>query len=189
MRPTGESLRRVLAELRDLLPTYAMGIFYVRESGLVEQLVIFNYYDEEEEYRSIVGNEERVREEKDLLVKNMQFYLDQEEVYINSERVYPRVVDVELGFQGDYKHPYILYFIVFRGSLRKGVNVYEDTYEPEVAEYDYRVYWIFPPNARVLSAHVGTSYRILNKCRILVFDVKAGFQTSGYEKIEFELLN
>jgi hypothetical protein len=177
----------VLTELRGVIPKYAVGIFHVRESGLVEQLVIFNYYDQEEEYKSIVESDERIREEKALLTKNMQFYLDQEEVYINGERVYPRVVDVELGFQGDYKHPYILFLIVFRGNLKKGINIYEDRYEPEVVEYDYRVYWIFPPGVRVLSAQIGVPYRLLDKCRILVFDVKAGSKTSGYERIEFEI--
>jgi len=170
-----------------LTPKHAIGLFLVRESGLVEQVVIFKYYDHLEEYRSVVESEERLREERALLARNMQFYLDQEEVFINGERVYPRVVDVEIGFQGDYKHPYILFLIVFRGELRKGVNVYENRYEPEIAEYDYRVYWVFPQGAKVLSAQRGVPYRLLDKCRILVFDVKAGSRIGGYERIEFEL--
>jgi len=173
--------------LSDMTPLYATGFFFVRESGLVEQLVIFNYYDPQGEYRSIVEDEKKLVEEKSLLVRNMQFYLDQEEVIINDERVYPRVVDVEIGFQGDFKYPYILFIIAFRGVFKEGLNIYEDKYEPEVAEYDYRVYWFFPPKARVLTAQLGVPYRLLDKCRILVFEVEKGTKISGYEKIEFEM--
>jgi len=170
-----------------LTPKHAIGLFFVRESGLVEQVVIFKYYDHLEEYRNVVENKEKLREERVILARNMQFYLDQEEVFINDKRVYPRVVDVEVGFQGDYKHPYILFLIVFHGEFRKGVNVYENKYEPEIAEYDYRVYWVFPQGAKVLSVQIGVPYRLLDKCRILVFDVKAGMRVGGYERIEFEL--
>lgn len=173
--------------MSEMTPLYATGFFFVRELGLVEQLVIFNYYDPLEEYKSIVEDEKRLVEEKSLLVRNMQFYLDQEEVTINGERVYPRVVDVEIGFQGDFKHPYILFIIAFHGVFKEGLNVYEDKYEPEIAEYDYRVYWFFPLRARVLAAQLGVPYRLLDKCRILVFEVKKGSKISGYERIEFEI--
>jgi hypothetical protein len=170
-----------------LIPQYALGFFFVRETGLVEQVVVFKYYDQAEEYKRVVESEERLEEEKSLLARNMQFYLDQEEVYINGERVYPRVVDVEVGFQGDYKHPYILFLIIFRGGFKRGVNIYENKYEPEVVEYDYRVYWIFPQGARILGVEMGVPHRLLDKSRILVFDVRAGTRVGGYERIEFEL--
>lgn len=173
--------------LSNMTPLYATGFFFVRESGLVEQIIIFNYHDPLCEYKSIVEDEKKLVEEKSLLVRNMQFYLDQEEVIINGERVYSRVVDVEVGFQGDFKYPYILFIIVFRGVFKEGLNIYEDKYESEIAEYDYRVYWFFPPKARVLTAQLGVPYRLLDKCRVLVFEVKKGTKIGGYERIEFEM--
>ena len=168
-------------------PLYGLGCFFVRETGLVEQIVLFEYYDEAEEYRSVVSDPKRLEEEKATLAENMQRFLDSEDVRINGKSTYPRVVDVEVGFRGDYKHPYIAFFIVFQGELRRGVNTYEDAYEPEVAEYEYRVYWVFPLKARVLKADVGVPYTLLGGGRILTFKVAAGTRTKGYERIDFEL--
>jgi len=103
------------------------------------------------------------------------------------KRTYPKVVDIEIGFREDYKHPYISFFIVFLGEFKKGVNVYEDEYEAEVAEYPYTVYWVFPLKARVVSADLGVPYTILGNGRILSFTVPRGTRIRGYERIEFEL--
>ncbi|MEM0198857.1 MAG: hypothetical protein QXX72_01055 [Desulfurococcaceae archaeon] len=170
-----------------LKPVYGLGLFFVRDTGLVEQVVIFDYYDELEEYKSIVKDPEKLENEKSMLATNMQHFLDQEDVRLNNEPTYPKVVDVEIGFRGDYKHPYIAFFIVFQGVLRKGLNVYEDRYEPETTEYDYRVYWFFPSRARVIRADLDVPYSLLNRGRILSFCVKTGTFLRGYERIEFEL--
>lgn len=171
-----------------LKPEYALGIFFVRETGLVEQIVVFDYYDENEEYKSIISDRRKLEDEKALLAKNMQSFLDAEEVRINGKPVYPRVIDVDIGFRTSYKYPYITYLIVFHGELKRGVNVYEDTYEPEVAEYNYRVYWIFPSKSRILRADLGVPYTLLDKARVLMFTVTAGTRIRGYERIEFEIL-
>lgn len=170
-----------------VVPIYGLGLFYVRESGLVEQVVVFEYYDPEGIYRSIAADEKELNAEKSRLAKNMQYYLDQEDVKINGSPVYPRVVDVEIGFKGDYSYPYVTFFILFTGKLRIGLNIYEDSYEPEIAEYAYRVYWIFPTKARVVKADLGVPYVLLGNGRILAFSVEKGTKIRGYERIEFEI--
>jgi hypothetical protein len=176
-----------MGEMSDLTPIYGLGLFLVRETGLIEQVIIFDYHDPLEEYKSIVTNKQKLEEEKSLLMKNMQFFLDQEEVKINGKQVYPRVVDVEIGFKSDYKYPYIVFFIMFIGELRKGVNIYEDKYEPDIAEYDYRVYWFFPLKARVINADLDVPYSLINNGRVLLFTVNKNTKIKGYEKIEFEM--
>lgn len=169
-------------------PVYGLGLFFVRESGLVEQIVIFEYYDENEEYSDIVKTPEKLENEKALLSRNMQAFLDSEDVRINDKPTYPKVLDVEIGFRGDSKHPYIAFFIAFQGEFHRGLNVYEDSYEPEKVDYEYRVYWFFPTRARVLRADLGVPYVLLGGGRILAFKVEAGTVVRGYERIEFELL-
>lgn len=169
-------------------PIYGLGLFFVRETGLVEQVVVFDYYDENEEYRKVISDPKSLEGEKALLARNMQSFLDAEDVRINGKPTFPKVLDVEVGFRGDFKHPYIAFFIAFQGEFRKGVNVYEDTYEPEKVDYEYRVYWFFPTRARVLKADLGTPYTLLDRGRILTFKVEAGTTVRGYERIEFEFL-
>ncbi|MEM4903513.1 MAG: hypothetical protein QXL28_00870, partial [Desulfurococcaceae archaeon] len=129
----------------------------------------------------------RLKEEKARLAQNMQYFLDLEEVKINDKRTYPRVRDVEIGFRGDYNHPYITFFITFTGELRAGLNIYEDSYEPEIAEYDYKVYWVLPTKARIVRADLGVLYEVRENGRILEFSVEKGMEIRGYERIEFEL--
>lgn len=168
-------------------PIYALGLFFVRETGLIEQIVIFEYYDPDEEYRAILSDRVKYEEERSVLTKNMQYFLDQEDVRINETRVFPRVIDIEIGFRGEYTYPYITFIILFTGELKPGVNIYEDRYEPEEVEYDYRVYWFFPSRARVLKADLGVPYKLLDNGRILLFNVTKGSRIQGYERIEFEL--
>ncbi|MEM4718078.1 MAG: hypothetical protein QXE81_04895 [Desulfurococcaceae archaeon] len=169
-------------------PIYGLGLFLVRETGLIEQFIEFCYLDPGETYAKIMKDRDQGKKEKTKLARNMQTFLDQEEVLINNQRVYPKVIDVEIGFREDFKHPYIVFFIVFTGILRHGLNIYEDKYNSELVEYNYRVYWIFPSKARVIKADLGVPYILLNNGRILAFSVNKGSEIRGYERIEFEII-
>ncbi|MEM3927178.1 MAG: hypothetical protein QXU13_06345 [Desulfurococcaceae archaeon] len=169
------------------IPVHGMGLFLLRESGFIEQIVIFDYYDPGRYYKEIVKDPRKLDEEKSTIARNMQFYLDLEKVEINHKPSYPRVLDVEIGFRGNYENPYIMFFIIFHGMLRKGLNIYENWYEEEVTEYDYEVYWIMPPKARILKADLGVPYELLNQGRILKFEVSKNTKIRGYERIEFEI--
>ncbi|MCC6022622.1 MAG: hypothetical protein LM560_05865 [Desulfurococcaceae archaeon] len=168
-------------------PIYAQGTFIVCSDGNVTQEIIFDYLDKELYYWNLLSREEEFEKELDRLSLNMQSFLDEEVVRINGKRVFPKVVDVDIGFRGSEDRPYITFYIMFRGDLRRGVNVYEDTYEPEVSEYDYTVTWVFTGGLTVLRAYLGVNYDILADGKLLIFSVPKGFTTPGYEKIEFKL--
>ncbi len=167
------------------MPTYAYGIFNVCRNEVVQH-IIFEYVDPAKEYADIVRNPSRLNKELEILRRNMQSFLDEEDVRINDIRVYPKVVDVEIGFSGSYERPYIKYLIVFDAPLKSGVNKYEDTYEPDIVEYDYIVTWVFPKGSKVLEVNVGFNYKVIND-RIITFYVPEGSETPGYEMISFLL--
>jgi len=171
-----------------MIPVYAYGFFNVCSDGTVIQHVIFSYVDPLRKYASIVKDVERLRREIDLVSNNMQRFLDNEDVRINDVIVYPKVVATWIGFSGSEKRPYIEFLIVFKGSLRRGINVYEDRYEPDIAEYDYSVVWVFPQGSRIVDVDVGFEYEIIND-NILRFNVPEGSEVPGYERISFYLEN
>lgn len=168
-------------------PIYAQGFFVVNKNGLVNQIIIFDYFDPESYYYNLIDEEDRLSEELEILRENMQAMLDSEKILINNEKVKPKVMDVDLDFRGSPLKPYFTFFIIFKGSLRKGVNVYENWYESEEAEYDFNAYWIFPENSEIREVSASGLVEVLNERNILVIRVKRGEHITGYEKIVFEL--
>ncbi len=168
-------------------PLYGQGTFVVCENGYVTQEVIFDYIDKELYYWNLLGNEDKLNEELNRVANNMQSFIDEEIVKINGRKVYPKVSWVDLGFRGSENRPYIVFYINFKGDLRRGVNIYENIYEPEHVEYDYTVTWVFTGSLKVLGAYLGVEYDILADGKILTFSTYKGFNTPGYEKIEFRL--
>ncbi|OYT38941.1 MAG: hypothetical protein B6U89_04965 [Desulfurococcales archaeon ex4484_58] len=168
-------------------PIYGFGFFYMHRSGLVDQIIIFEYWDPDHYYEEVIRNEDKLRGEIEKLFSNMQYYLDQEKVLINGIDADPRVVSVDIGLKGKPEIAYIVFHIVFKGELKRGVNVYENIYEEEIAEYEYVVYWFFPENVKVLRAEVGVPYYIENDGRTLFFKVKPGTRVGGREAIYFQL--
>lgn len=166
-------------------PIYAHGMFVACSNGVIAQEVVFDYLDQGLYYWNLIADEGRFSRELEMLASNMQSFLNKEEVKINSRRVYPRVVGVDLGFRGSPDRPYVAFYITFRGDLRQGVNYYENIYESEVTEYDYSIVWLFTGGLKVLKANVGVDYDILSDGSILMFSVPKGFITPGYERIDF----
>ncbi len=168
-----------------MIPIYGYGIFNVCSNEIVQH-IIFEYSDPNRTYLRVVKDKEALSQELNTLKNNMQYFLDNEIVKINNTRVYPKVIDVDIGFAGGFERPYIKYVIVFDAPLKDGLNVYEDTYEPEVAEYDYVVTWVFPKGSKVVEVNVGFPYKIIND-RVLTFRVHEGSETPGYERIVFKI--
>ncbi len=168
-------------------PLYAMGFFTMHESGLVDQVIVFDYHDPSHYYWELSKKPGRLDREKRMLLENMQYYLDQEKVLINGEEAPPQVTHVEIGFRGRPELPYIIFLIEFRGELKKGMNSYVNIYEEETAEYDYIVAWLLPESARVIRAELGVPYSIESGGRSLVFRVKRGTRVGGREAIYFKI--
>lgn len=170
-----------------ITPKYAQGLFFMHESGLVDQIIIFDYHDRDRSYWNMLRDRTKLSEEIELLSSNMQLFLNEEEVYINGARTYPRVVSVDIGFRGEPESPYVVFHIVFHGELRRGLNVYENKYEEEIAEYDYHVSWILPHGAKVIRAGFRVPHIVDCDGRVIHFKVMKGCRIGGAEYIIFKI--
>jgi len=167
-----------------LRPRYGYGLFNLDSTGEFRQKVIFFYWDPEMELYSVVSDSESREMELTSLRENMQFFVNSERIVVNGEEVKAKVVHVDVGFVGNPRRPFIEFLILFKGKLTRGVNRYENYYEAEEVEYDYRVTWVLPEGFRVLKADFGFPYKVLDG-RVVVINAKKGATTPGYEFMEF----
>ncbi len=173
--------------LREPEPVHAQGFFSVSRRGDVNQVVVYDYYDPDYYYLKLAHRPLDYEREVARLAGNMQYFLDQEEVVVNGVRVRPVVKSVSIDHRGFAEIAYVTFIIYFKARLRKGLNTYENRYEAGVAEYDYEVYWIFPPRTRVVEVDLSADYEVLGDDNILLFWVRRGDRINGYERIVFEL--
>lgn len=162
----------------NVIPIYARGFFSMNNLGETSQLTVFYYYDKDMYYYSL-DREER-KEEIKRISKNMQYFLNKEKILINGERVKAKVRFYRLGFLSK-NYPFIEFLITFKGSLKKGINVYEDIYEEEVTEYPYEALWILP--GKIVEAEINGKIKV--KENMLFLKVKRGIKVGGHEKIVF----
>ena len=173
---------------KEVTPVYAHGLFFVG-FGYIAYYLVFDYHDPLGYYEAVIRDPRLFEAEVGKLWANMQSFLDEEEVVVNGERVRPRVVMIDIGFRGSRRRPFIVFAIRFRAPVRPGRNVYENRYEPEVAEYDYAAYWIFPPGTKVLEVDMGgggEEWDVVGKNIVAIYGRK-GRRTGGYERIVFDM--
>jgi len=168
---------------KEVKPIHALGFFSLSTTGVVDQFIVFDYWDPRRYYWTIF-QEGLLDEELEGLKDSMQTLLDKEKVYINKEETRPIVLSVDLIFRGK-RFPSILFFIRFSGKLVKGLNVYENIYESTVSEYDYEFYWMLPENASIVKVIVDGDYEV--ERNLLKVWVSKGTKIKGYEKIVFKL--
>ncbi len=168
-------------------PIHADAFFTLDNSGRFTEILIFDYFDKERFYYELMKDEEAYRKEMERLIDSMNYLLQQEEVYVNDERVEVEVSMINLEFRGAAELPSIIYILEFSGKLRDGSNIYECRYESGVAEYDYEVYWVFPSDVEIIEANLSGETEILNK-RLLVSSIRRGEIYNGYEKIIFKII-
>ncbi len=173
--------------MREPEPIHAQGFFNVSRRGDINQVIVYDYYDPDYYYLRLTHRPIDYEKEIARLASNMQYFLDQEEIIINGQRVHPTVKTVSIEHRGIAEIAYITFIIYFKGKFRKGLNTYENKYEAEIAEYDYEVYWIFPPRSRVVEVDISADYEVLGDNNVLLFWVRKGDVINGYEKIVFEL--
>jgi len=188
MKSSGRVSDKWLEEAsRSVEPIYAQGFFYV-SMDYISYYLVFDYYDPMEYYSVVQSNEELFDKEVSKLWANMQSFLDEEKVYVNNVRVRPKVSMIDIGFRSGKKRPYIVFLIRFKVPIKIGVNEYYNEYEPEVPEYDYVAYWVFPPGSKILNVDIGggEEWSIVSN-NILAIYGKKGVKTGGYERIIFEI--
>ncbi|WP_069807326.1 hypothetical protein [Vulcanisaeta thermophila] len=166
-------------------PVFAEGVHVMSSDGSVWQTLVFEYVDDGGYYRELVRDRNALVNELRDIMRNMQGFLDQEIIRINGERCQARVIDVVLGFRGSWRRPYLEFYIRFGGRLRSGLNVYEDIYEEEVAEYDYEILWLFPEGFRVVDYEIAGEGQVLGGGNILRLLVRKGTRVGNYESIRF----
>ncbi|MGC8570625.1 hypothetical protein [Caldivirga sp.] len=162
----------------EVKPIYAKGFFTMDLSGTVRQYTVFYYTDPKFYYANL--SEDEYRRELSLLRRNMQQFLDEEVIRINGVRVHAKVVYVNVGLL-TVNLPFIEFLITFKGSLRSGVNNYEDEYEEEVTEYPYDILWWLPGNV----VEVSMAGEVNVKGNVLTVKVSEGTRVGGKESITF----
>lgn len=168
-------------------PIFGYCFFTVATDGFFTESIVFEYSDPDREYERVLKDEQLLREELRVLKANMQSFIDEERLRVNGVEVKPKVVDVDVGFTDSVERPYINFIVVFNAPLRLGgLNVYEDEYEPEEAEYDYIVKWVLPRGGRVVEADFGFEY-VVGPDNVLRFRVRKGEVTPGRERMVFYL--
>ena len=169
-------------------PVHAQGFFYVGYH-YIAYYIVFDYIDPLGYYDTVLRDERLFEKETATLAANMQELVNRERVVVNSERVHPRVVLVDIGLRGRRDRVFIVFGLRFRAPLRPGRNVYENSYDSEVIEYNYEAYWVFPPGSRVLEVDMGPGnedWDIVGGNVVAIYGRRGG-RTGGYEKIVFEL--
>lgn len=163
-------------------PYYASAYFRV-SWGSIAYSMTFDYEDPLGYYDFVVQREDLLESELERLRANMQSFLDSEDVRVNGEPVRPEVVLVDIGFRGHPARPYIVFFIEMSVGLVRGMNTYENSYEPDVFEYDYSAYWFFPKSFRVVEADID-GLQSLGRSFIVVKGSR-GDRAGGFERIRF----
>ncbi|MEM2006221.1 MAG: hypothetical protein QXG17_00710 [Sulfolobales archaeon] len=165
-------------------PRYGYGFFSVDSTGEFRQKILFFYWDPDRELYKSTSTPLGRKLEVETMKMNMQTFVDSERILVNRKSVKARVLHVDIGFISSKKRPYVEFLIAFKGDLVRGVNTYENYYEIEKVDYDYRVMWTFPENFKVIRAELGFPHEVVDD-RIIVFNVEKGAETPGYEIIEF----
>jgi len=168
----------------DIVPIHGQGFFTVSRRGEFYQIVRYDYYDPEGYYVKVLKSPTLYNEEISKLASNMQSFIDSEKVIVNGLQVKPKVLMVNIEHSGFEEYPHITFLIYFKGKLTNGINVFENVYEECVAEYDYEVYWVFPPRTKILEVEVSGDFDVVGN--ILYIWARRGDRIKGYEKIVFQ---
>lgn len=173
---------------RAVEPIHGQGFFYVGYN-YISYYLVFDYVDPLGYYDVVLGDESLFEEETTRLYYSMQELVDKEKVVVNSVKVRPRVVMVDIGRREKKGRVFIVFALRFSAPLKPGVNVYENYYDGEEVEYDYEAYWVFPPRSRILEVDMGSTteeWDIVGG-NLLAIYARRGGRTGGYERIVFEL--
>ncbi len=166
-------------------PLYGQGFFHVCR-GVIWYTIVFDYEDREALYWRLLRSGD-YGGEVETLRANMQGFLDEERMLINGEEVRAVVDGVYIDVRGEKSRSTAVFEVRIPYKPRRGRNVYEDYYEPEVAEYPYTVTWILPPGSRILDYEMPGRVRLSSDSRILEVRVERGSRIPGYESLVFEL--
>jgi hypothetical protein len=166
-------------------PVHADSFFSVSRNGEIHERLSYEYADPEGYYRRVIRNEKLLKREIEKLADNMQYFLDQERVEINDDRVKSRVDYCDIFLKGPSEVVSVVYLIDFAGRFKEGVNKIETWLEDENAPYDFEILWRFPVGTRITEVETTLEYEIYGD--IITLWAQEGDDVGGYERMEFEL--
>ena len=168
-----------------LVPVYGEGFFHV-SWGTIYYTIVFDYVDLEGDYYDYLSDyEAQLREEKEAR-RRMQEFMDEERVIVNGVETRTIVDTARVVFRGSRRRHSLVFHARIPYEPIDGLNVYEDYYEPETAEYPYTVYWIAQPCGKIRSVETPGYVARLARGRIVEIMIDKGERLDGYEAVEFE---
>jgi len=165
-------------------PLFAQTFFCGSKSGVIKQILQFDYYDPECYYKNLISNEKELDRELTKLSTNMQIFLNEETNIINEQQIYPEVKLIDIGFRGEVDTmPFITWVIEFSGKFKKGLNIYKAITPEEKLEYNCRSIWSFPENTRIIRIDTKMLYEIMGNH--IIFWANKDQVIGGKEQINF----
>ncbi len=165
-------------------PIHAESFFSVSRTGEIHERLCFEYLDYDGYYSKVIQDEYLLSKETAKLSSNMQYFLDQEKVEINEERVESVVRYVDIFLKEPTDVVSIVYLIDFAGKLQKGGNKIQTWLEEEEAPYDFEIIWRFPYGTQITEINTKLDYQIYNGDFVVLWALQ-GDSVGGYELMEF----
>ncbi len=167
------------------VPIYGQSFISVGSDGEIKEILIFDYYDPDEQYLEIVHDQKKFDREVRRASLNLQEYLDSQRCLINNKTVSSKVVFTDICHRGSQTLVSYLFVIVSKGDFVKGENTYEVWSDEETLEYDVDVQWCFPSLTVVKEIETKLEFEVYGN--ILVLWARKGDVIGGHEKIVFTL--
>ncbi len=168
-----------------VVAVYGEGFFHVAW-GLIYYTIVFDYYDRTGEYYEYMGDPRIVRREEEYARRKMQSLMDEERILVNGVETRALVDTARIFFRGDRRRHSLVFHVRIPYDPLEGLNLYENYYEPVIAEYPYIVYWIAQPGGRIRLVETPGKVTRLAGDRIVEIRIRRGTRLEGYEAVEFE---
>ncbi len=167
-----------------VIPLFASSYFTISTTLQIYQVICYDYADPDGYYERILLDSKAFTQEAESLCRNMQAFLDAEQVFINGQRVEQKILHVDIGLRGAADIPYIKWVVFFQGQVQPGVNTLTSNVEEEVSEYDIEVLYLWPPETQIKEVVTPMDFEVRGPL-LLVWSRK-GELVGGYEEVSFD---
>lgn len=166
-------------------PLKALSELTVNDLAL-HQIINFFYFDPNLIYKRIEENLIQFNEDEKFneIIENMQSFLDEDKVIINSKEIFLNITDAYISFNKDetFEFPQIIFEVhSTKLSLIQGVNTIELLGDKQKVTYPISIQWNLPGS--VLSVQSNTDHKLAGSH--IYFFIETGQMIGGYEKITF----
>lgn len=168
----------------EVTPLFASSYFTISPTLEIYQIVCYDYADPDGYYERILHDSAAFVKEAEMLTKNMQKFLDEEQIFINGQHVEQEILHVDIGLRGAADIPYIKWVIFFQGQVQPGVNTLASNVDEEVSEYDIEVLYLWPSETQIKKVVTPMNFEVRGPL-LLVWSRK-GDKVGGYEEVSFD---